>query len=117
MALGIRKRRLQNYRRIRQGSKDRTTFTEYQESPDTRLQAAEDLKRFVSFEFRISFSREFAEICFQVQISIAEMTSDAAAKLWDDNLNRRLFELTRSQNSHEARGGLVAIGASFILLQ
>ena len=38
------------------------------------------------------------------------MTSDAAAKLWDDNINRRLFELTHSQSSVEAFGGLLAIG-------
>jgi len=40
------------------------------------------------------------------------MTSDAAAKLWDDNINKRLFELTHSQNSWEAFGGLRAIGTS-----
>ncbi|KAG6845015.1 hypothetical protein H0H87_001536 [Tephrocybe sp. NHM501043] len=38
------------------------------------------------------------------------MSSDAAGKLWDDNINRRLFELTHSQHSHEAFGGLMAIG-------
>lgn len=37
------------------------------------------------------------------------MSSDAVAKLWDDNINRRLFELTHSQNTAEAFGGLVAI--------
>ncbi|KAG5734545.1 Phosphatidylinositol 3-kinase tor2 [Termitomyces sp. T112] len=41
--------------------------------------------------------------------AVAEMSSDAAGKLWDDNINRRLFELTHSQHSHEAFGGLVAI--------
>jgi len=45
-------------------------------------------------------------------MNIAEMSSDAAAKLWDDNINRRLFELTHSQNSVEAFGGLLAIGKS-----
>lgn len=40
------------------------------------------------------------------------MSSDAAAKLWDDNINRRLFELTHSQNTAEAFGGLQAIGTS-----
>jgi FKBP12-rapamycin complex-associated protein len=40
------------------------------------------------------------------------MSSDAAAKLWDDNINRKLFDLTHSQNSVEAFGGLLAIGAS-----
>lgn len=38
------------------------------------------------------------------------MSSDAAAKLWEDSINRRLFELTHSQNSVEAFGGLLAIG-------
>ncbi|KIM44660.1 hypothetical protein M413DRAFT_25110 [Hebeloma cylindrosporum] len=57
---------------------------------DIRLQSAEELRRFVS-------------------MSIAEMSSDAASKLWDDNINRRLFELTHSQNVVEAFGGLLAI--------
>ncbi|PPQ67890.1 hypothetical protein CVT26_007090, partial [Gymnopilus dilepis] len=57
---------------------------------DVRAQAAEELKRFVS-------------------MSVAEMSSDAASKLWDDNINRRLFELTHSQNVTEAFGGLLAI--------
>ncbi|KAG2011794.1 atypical/PIKK/FRAP protein kinase [Coprinopsis cinerea AmutBmut pab1-1] len=59
-------------------------------SADTRMQAAEDLKRFV-------------------QVSYAEMTSDAAAKLWDDHINRRLFALIHSQNINEAFGGLLGI--------
>ncbi|KAG5650773.1 hypothetical protein H0H81_011098 [Sphagnurus paluster] len=37
------------------------------------------------------------------------MSLDAAGKLWDDNINRKLFELTHSQNISEAFGGLVAI--------
>ena len=48
----------------------------------------------------------------QLSTAVAEMSSDAAAKLWDDNINRRLFELTHSQNPAEAYGGLVAIGMS-----
>jgi len=47
-----------------------------------------------------------------VSLSIGEMSSDAAAKLWDDDINRRLFELTHSPNTAEAFGGLQAIGAS-----
>ena len=43
------------------------------------------------------------------------MSSDAAAKLWDDNINRRLFELTHSQNTAEAFGGLQAIGTSLAI--
>ena len=45
-------------------------------------------------------------------MNVADMSSDAAAKLWDDNINRKLFDLTHSQNSVEAFGGLAAIGAS-----
>lgn len=45
------------------------------------------------------------------------MSSDAAAKLWDDNINRRLFELTHSQNPAEAYGGLVAIGMNLSIVE
>src|ERR1700722_10247245 len=38
------------------------------------------------------------------------MSSDAAAKLWDDTINRRLFDLIHSLNSAENFGGLSAIG-------
>ena len=47
-----------------------------------------------------------------MSLSIGEMSSDAAAKLWDDTINRRLFELTHSQIPAEAFGGLQAIGTS-----
>ncbi|TFK75010.1 phosphatidylinositol 3-kinase [Pluteus cervinus] len=57
---------------------------------DTRLQSALQLRTYVS-------------------TSVAEMPSDAATKIWDDGINRRLFELTHSQNPVEAFGGLVAI--------
>ncbi|KAF8637601.1 hypothetical protein AX17_002670 [Amanita inopinata Kibby_2008] len=59
-------------------------------NPDTRKQSALELRRYVS-------------------ATTAEMSSDASAKLWDDNINRRLFELTHSQNTVEAFGGLLAI--------
>lgn len=40
------------------------------------------------------------------------MSSDTAAKLWDDNINKRLFELVHSQVSNvEKLGGILAIGA------
>ncbi|KAG6827657.1 hypothetical protein H0H92_010880 [Tricholoma furcatifolium] len=58
---------------------------------DQRLTAATELRRYLS-------------------TAVAEMSSDAAGKLWDDNINRRLFELTHSQHTHEAFGGLMAIG-------
>ncbi|RDB15759.1 Serine/threonine-protein kinase tor2, partial [Hypsizygus marmoreus] len=61
-----------------------------------RQEAAHDLRRYLS-------------------TAVAEMSSDAATKLWDDNINRRLFELTHSQNNAEAFGGLVAIGAGELL--
>ncbi|EGN96671.1 hypothetical protein SERLA73DRAFT_170096 [Serpula lacrymans var. lacrymans S7.3] len=57
---------------------------------DARLQAAIDLRRYVS-------------------TTVAEMPSDAAAKLWDDHINRRLFDLMHSQNNVERLGGLLAI--------
>lgn len=38
------------------------------------------------------------------------MSSDTATKLWDDNINRLLFQLTHSQNVTDAFGGLLAIG-------
>jgi hypothetical protein len=46
----------------------------------------------------------------QVATTVAEMSSDAAAKLWDDTINRRLFDLIHSQNTVEKLGGLLAIG-------
>ena len=59
---------------------------------------------YIKFILDISLTRK------QVTLTIAEMSSDAAAKLWDDNINRRLFELTHSQNPVDASGGLLAIG-------
>lgn len=47
----------------------------------------------------------------QVATTVAEMPSDAAAKLWDDNINRRLFDLMHSHHNVERLGGLLAIGA------
>ena len=41
-----------------------------------------------------------------------DMASDAAAKQWDDNINRRLFDLVHSQATYEKLGGILAIGAS-----
>jgi serine/threonine-protein kinase mTOR len=40
------------------------------------------------------------------------MSSDAAAKMWDDNINRRLFDLVHSASNVEKLGGVLAIGAS-----
>ena len=38
------------------------------------------------------------------------MSSDAATKLWEDVISYRLFQLVRSTNPTEKRGGIVAIG-------
>ncbi|KXN92422.1 Phosphatidylinositol 3-kinase tor2 [Leucoagaricus sp. SymC.cos] len=59
-------------------------------SLDVRVQNAKELRRFVSTE-------------------VADMSSDASAKIWDETINRKLFELTHSQNTAEAFGGLIAI--------
>lgn len=40
-----------------------------------------------------------------------ELPSDAAAKLWDDQINKSLFELVHGNTSVEKLGGLLAIGA------
>jgi hypothetical protein len=48
----------------------------------------------------------------QVSTSVAEMTSDAAAKLWDNTINRGIFELIHSANPNDQLGGLLAIGLS-----
>ncbi|KAI0316749.1 atypical/PIKK/FRAP protein kinase [Amylostereum chailletii] len=59
-------------------------------SHEARLQSALDLRRYVSTK-------------------VVEMSSDAAAKLWDDSINRRLFDLVHSPNSVEKLGGILAI--------
>jgi FKBP12-rapamycin complex-associated protein len=46
----------------------------------------------------------------QVATTVAEMSSDAAAKLWDDTINRQLFDLIHSPSTVEKLGGLLAIG-------
>jgi serine/threonine-protein kinase mTOR len=38
------------------------------------------------------------------------MPSDVASKLWDDDINKRLFELVHSQINAEKLGGITAIG-------
>ncbi|KAI0064021.1 atypical/PIKK/FRAP protein kinase [Artomyces pyxidatus] len=59
-------------------------------SHDTRLQSALELRRYVSTK-------------------VVEMSSDAAAKLWDDSINQRLFDLVHSPNTVEKLGGILAI--------
>ncbi|KIY73583.1 atypical/PIKK/FRAP protein kinase [Cylindrobasidium torrendii FP15055 ss-10] len=59
-------------------------------SHEQRLEAAIRLRRYVA-------------------ATTAEMTPDAASKLWDDNINRKLFDLMHSQNTTDNYGGLLAI--------
>ncbi|KAI0924480.1 hypothetical protein AcW2_005356 [Taiwanofungus camphoratus] len=60
-------------------------------SHEVRLQSAIDLQRYVSN-------------------SIPETSSDAAAKLWEDTINRRLVDLVHnSQTTVEKLGGILAI--------
>ncbi|KAL0953824.1 hypothetical protein HGRIS_005004 [Hohenbuehelia grisea] len=57
---------------------------------DVRLKSADELRRYVATK-------------------ISEMTPDAAAKTWDDNINKNLFELMHSSNNVDRFGGLLAI--------
>ncbi|KIK95251.1 hypothetical protein PAXRUDRAFT_33077 [Paxillus rubicundulus Ve08.2h10] len=59
-------------------------------SHEARLQAAIDLRRYVA-------------------TTVVEMPNDAAVKLWDDDINKRIFDLMHSQNNPERLGGLLAI--------
>lgn len=46
----------------------------------------------------------------QVATKVVEMSSDAAAKLWEDSINQRLFDLVHSPHNHDKLGGILAIG-------
>ncbi|KAI0032654.1 atypical/PIKK/FRAP protein kinase [Vararia minispora EC-137] len=59
-------------------------------APETRLQSAIDLRRYV---------------CTKV----TEMPSDQAAKLWDDSINKRIFELVHGTSVTDKLGGILAI--------
>ncbi|KAG9313026.1 phosphatidylinositol 3-kinase [Chiua virens] len=59
-------------------------------SHEARVQAAVDLRRYVA-------------------TTVVEMPNDAAVKLWDDDINKRIFDLMHSQNNVERLGGLLAI--------
>ncbi|KAI0272361.1 atypical/PIKK/FRAP protein kinase [Gloeopeniophorella convolvens] len=59
-------------------------------SPDTRQQSALELRRYVATK-------------------VVEMSSDVAAKLWEDFINQRLFDLVHSPHNHDKLGGLLAI--------
>ncbi|KDQ61375.1 hypothetical protein JAAARDRAFT_66505 [Jaapia argillacea MUCL 33604] len=58
--------------------------------PEVRSQSAQELRRYVS-------------------TSVSELSSEAAGKLWEDTINRRLFDLVHSPNSWEKLGGIMAI--------
>ncbi|KZT69244.1 phosphatidylinositol 3-kinase [Daedalea quercina L-15889] len=57
---------------------------------EVRLQSALDLQRYVSN-------------------SAQDASSDASAKLWEETINRRLFDLVHSQSNVEKLGGILAI--------
>ncbi|OSX64010.1 hypothetical protein POSPLADRAFT_1065405 [Postia placenta MAD-698-R-SB12] len=59
-------------------------------SHETRVQSAIELQRYVSNTVHDGFT-------------------DTAAKLWDDRINRRIFELIHSQNTADNLGGVLAI--------
>ncbi|PCH36202.1 atypical/PIKK/FRAP protein kinase [Wolfiporia cocos MD-104 SS10] len=59
-------------------------------SHEVRVQSAIDLQRYVSN-------------------TVHEASSDAAAKLWEDKIYRRLFDLVHSQSNVEKLGGILAI--------
>ncbi|KAH9990569.1 FAT-domain-containing protein [Russula vinacea] len=58
--------------------------------PETRLQSALDLRRYVATK-------------------VVDMSSDAAEKLWEDSINQRLFDLVHSPHNHDKLGGILAI--------
>lgn len=47
----------------------------------------------------------------QVQNVVVELSSDAAAKLWEDQINKSLIHLAHGSTSSEKQGAIVAIGA------
>lgn len=83
-------------------------------SHEVRLESSVNLRRYVNFSVISDVLEAHAHV--QVATTVAEMTPDAAAKLWDDNINRRLFDLMHSQNTTENFGGLLAIGASLAII-
>lgn len=81
-------------------------------NPDTRLQAAIDLQRYVRMLW--TRSRMFPADAFQVSNAVPDMSSDVAAKLWEETVNK-LSELVHSQTNVEKLGGILAIGARAML--
>ncbi|PSR71034.1 hypothetical protein PHLCEN_2v13082 [Hermanssonia centrifuga] len=59
-----------------------------------------------SYEVRVQSAIELQRY---VSNTVPDMSSDAAAKLWDDTINRRLFDLVHSQTNYDKLGGILAI--------
>ena len=78
-------------------------------SHENRQAAARELRRYVGYVLHAIYSQELTTL--QVTVAIADMNSDASAKLWDEHINRRLFDLIHSNNSTDKLGGILAIGA------
>ena len=79
---------------------------------DVRLRSAEDLKQYVKLPSLLFFAFCRSRV-FQVTNAVAEMSSSTEAKMWDDTINRRLFDLVHSPNTSEKLGGILAIGVSW----
>ena len=65
----------------------------------------------------VSIHRDVSLVCRidlpKVATKVVEMSSDAAAKLWEDSINQRLFDLVHSPHNHDKLGGILAIGVCF----
>lgn len=61
-------------------------------NPDVRLKAALELRHYVNMVLmpRTRVSHKIV----QVTTTVSEMAPDAAARLWEDTINRRLFDRT-----------------------
>ncbi|KAG8741303.1 phosphatidylinositol kinase- protein kinase tor1 [Ceratobasidium sp. 414] len=51
------------------------------------------------------------ELRDHVESAVAELSSDGSARLWNQQISPRLFEIIHSNHSHERLGGVLAIGA------
>ncbi|THH30677.1 hypothetical protein EUX98_g3507 [Antrodiella citrinella] len=77
-------------------------------SHDVRVQAAVELQRYASILHSLMKSM-YLTMTMKVIEVVPEMSSDAAAKIWDDTINRKLFDLVHSQTNVEKLGGITAI--------
>ena len=84
---------------------------------ETRLASAVELQRYVRTDHIMHTLLSLIVECFaQVSNAVPEMASDAAAKQWDETINRRLFDLVHSQANYEKLGGILAIGECSVAL-